>query len=199
MKTPNFNSSRRENLGFAEAVVQYIATLLTPRGFTCTEQTLYSVKFQSPNVTFAVFHDPVSYEIDLVYARQAAPSERYDLRNMLDALLGPGHEKQAYFQASEPDHVVASVKTIAGLLQRYGETVLDGDPTVYQRIGDLARQHNEVYTKQVVQRPIRKADEDAWQKHDYAKVRDLYDSIEADLTPSEKKRLNYAKSHSPSP
>jgi len=198
MTTHGSNSGRRESLGFTEAVAQYIAPLLIAKGFTCAEQTVYSVKFQSPDVALAVFHDPVSYEIDLVYALQASPSERYDLRNMLDMVLGPDQQQQVYFQASERDRVVASIKTIADYLRKYGEKVLMGHPTTYQRIGEAARRRNEAYTRQVVQWPIRQAAEDAWQKHDYAKVRDLYEPIEDDLTPVEQKRLNYARSHSPS-
>lgn len=74
--------------------------------------------------------------------------------------------------------------------------MLAGDPAAYERIGEAARQHNEAYTKQVVQRPIREAAESAWEKRDYATVRALYEPIEGDLTPVEKKRLDYAKSHS---
>jgi hypothetical protein len=196
MTTQDSNSGRRESLGFAEAVGQYIAPLLIARGFACMEQTLYSVKFQSPKVALAVFHDPVSYEIDLVYALQATPSGRYDLRNMLDAMLGSDHKEQAYFQASEHDRVVASIQAIAGYLRKYGEKVLTGDPAAYQRIGKLSRRHNEAYTKQVVQQPIRQAAQEAWQKRDYPKVRALYEAMEGDLTPVEKKRLAYAKAHS---
>jgi hypothetical protein len=196
MTAKDSNNGRRESLGFAEAVAQYIAPLLTAKGFTRTEQTAYSVRFQSPAVALAVFHEPVSYELDLVYALQAAPSERYNLCDMLDTVLGIGHKEQAFFQASEHDRVVYCIKAIADYLRKYGDKVLIGDPTVYQRMREVTRRRNEAYTKQVVQQPIRQAAEDAWQKHDYAKVRDLYEPIEDDLTPVEKKRLDYAKSHS---
>lgn len=196
MTAMDSNSGRRGSLSFTEAVAQYIAPLLIAKGFTCTEQTAYSVKFQSPDVALAVFHEPASYELDLVYALQAAPSERYSLRDMLDTVLGIGHTEQAYFQASEHDRVVYCIKAIADHLRKYGDKFLIGDPTVYQRMREATRRRNEAYTKQVVQQPIRQAAEDAWQKHDYAKVRDLYERIEDDLTPVERKRLSYAKSHS---
>ena len=187
------NSGKRERLGFAEAVSEYISPVLADRGFTCIEATPYSVKFQSPNVALTVFHDLISYEIDVVYARQADPSQRYDLRNMLDAA---GSKEPIFFQASTYDRIIEAMKTIADLLRKYGGDVLAGNLASFQRIGETAQDRNAAYTKEVVQKPIRKAAEDAWQKRDYAKVRDLYGPIEADLTAVEKKRLDYARSHS---
>jgi hypothetical protein len=71
-----------------------------------------------------------------------------------------------------------------------------GDHSTYQRIVKEVNARSEAYTKKVVQEPIRTAAQVAWQGRDYAKVRELYESIEADLTPIEGKRLYYAKSHS---
>ncbi len=60
---------------------------------------------------------------------------------------------------------------------------------------EVAQVRNGAYTKQVVQQPIRKAAEEAWRHHDYAKVRELYESIKADLTSVETTKLKYAKDH----
>ncbi len=191
------NNGKREQLGFVEAVSEYIAPVLAERGFACVEATPYSVKFQSHNVALAVFHEPVSYEIDLVYALQAVPSERYNLCDMLDMVLGLGHKEQTFFQASEHDRIVYCIKVIADYLRKYGEKVLIGDPTIYQRMREVTRLRNDAHEKQAARQSICRAVEEAWQKRDYAKVRELYGPIEADLTPAEKKRLNYARSHSP--
>lgn len=196
MTAQNTDSRNRERLGFAEAVRHYIAPVLTARCFTCSEATPYVVKFTSPTVVLALSHAPVSYEIQVTLARKAAPSQLYTLRDILDLALGPEHKDQGFFQASERGRVFECVRAIGDILSKYGETVLPGEPAVYERMDETARHRNEAYTKQVVQGPIRKAAEKAWQEHDYAKVRDLYDSIEPDLTPVERKRLEYAKSHS---
>jgi hypothetical protein len=81
------------------------------------------------------------------------------------------------------------------LFREYGAGALTGDIDTYQRLGAEAETRSEVYTKKVVQEPIRTAAIAAWQRHDYAKVKELYESIAADLTAVEKKRLEYAKSH----
>jgi hypothetical protein len=179
--------------------MQHIAPLLTANGFTCTDRTQYWVKFESPDVLFAVFHEPASYEIYPAFARRTEPTENYGLDDLLGALLGPDQAERPFFQASEHDRVATCVKAIAALLQQHGAAVLNGDPITYRHIADFGRQQREAYTKQVVNEPLRKAAEDAWQQRDYAKVRAVYESIESDLNPWEKRRLEYAKSHSPLP
>jgi hypothetical protein len=185
----------RERLGFAKAVAAHIAPVLAAQGFACTEATSYVVRFESAEVMLAISHDRLSYEIEVTFARKTDPSQQDTLCDMLDAVLGPGHKEQVFFQASDPDRVVACVKAISELLRNYGQSVLAGESAIYQRMAEVARLRNGAYTKQVVQTPIRKAAEEAWQRHDYPKVRELYESIEADLTPTEKTKLKYAKDH----
>jgi hypothetical protein len=176
-------------------VEEYIAPVLAAQGFACTEATPYVVKFESAEVALAISHDRLSYEIEVAFLCKADLSQKCTLRDMLDAVRGPSHKESEFFQASEPDRVVMCVKAIAELLQKYGQSVLAGEPAVYQWTRESARLRNEAYTKQVVQQPIRKAAEEAWQHHDYRKVRHLYESIESDLVPLEQKRLKYAKEH----
>lgn len=185
----------RERLGFTEAVVAHIAPVLTAQGFICIEATPYVVRFESAEMAFDISHDRLSYEVELIFVRKADPSQQYSLRDMLDGVLGPTHREQDFFQASDPDRVVACVKTIAELIQKYGQSALTGEPATYRRMAKVARHRNEVYTKQVVQTPVRKAAEEAWHHHDYPKVRELYESIESDLTSTEKAKLKYAKDH----
>jgi hypothetical protein len=141
-------------------------------------------------------HDPTSYEIEVTFTRKANPSQQCNLRDMLELASAPSRKYGVFFQASQPERVVECVQTIAGLLREYGKSVLTGEPTAFERLAEISRLHNEAYTKEVVQKPIRKAAEEAWRDHDYLTVRNLYGSIEADLTPSERKKLEYAESHS---
>jgi hypothetical protein len=185
----------RENLNFAKAVAGHLTPLLSAHGFACTESTRHMVKFQSPQVEAVVTHDRLSYEIEIAFARRAEPARRCTLPDMVNAALGPGHKQQTFFQASKAEDVAWCVKIIAELLEKYGHAVLDGERATYQRIEEMARVQNAAYTKQVVQQPVRQKAESAFENHDYTKARELYRSIESDLTPLEKKRLKYAEGH----
>jgi hypothetical protein len=196
MTIENSNSEKRESLGFAEAVAEYIAPMLAAQGFACTETTSYVVRFESAQVVLVVSHDRLSYEIQVTFARKADMAGRYVLGQMRNLTIEPDRCEQVFFQASERSRVFDCVRSIANILREYGEAALTGEPAVYERMGEAARLRNAAYTNRILQEPIRKAAEKAWQEHDYVKVRDLYDPIEADLTPTERKRLEYAKSHS---
>lgn len=190
MVTQNCHREEREHLGFVEAVLRHIEPVLMPRGFRRTEQSCYVVMYESAMVFLQVIHDPMSYDLGIESWRRAEPSARFTLGGLL-ASVG---EYQG-FQASTPDGVNTAVMEIADLLRRYGMEALAGDPKTYQRLVKEAEARSESYTNEVVQEPIRAAAHAAWQRHDYAKVCRLYESIAADLTPVERKRLAYAKSH----
>jgi hypothetical protein len=191
MGTQDCRREEREHLGFAEAVLRHIEPVLVPLGFGRTEQSCYAVMYESAKVFLQVIHDPMSYGIGIEFWRLAEPSERCTL----GGLLASAGEYRS-FQSSTPDGVNTAIVEIADLLRRYGTEALTGDPRTYQRLVKDAEARSEAYTKEVVQQPIRTAAHAAWQKRDYAKVRELYESIDADLTPVERKRLDYAKSHS---
>lgn len=190
---------RREELGFTQAVTQYIGPVLARKGFVCTEQTPYWVKFRSSAVRFDVYHEPLSFEIYISYGRVDRPLERYNLLNMLDAILGPGDRLRGFFQASTREGIVESIKKIADLLTSYGEPALTGDPVSYQRIAEAWQQETNRTGKYLLQGPIREQAETAWKGHDYQRARDLYERIEADLTPLEKARLEYARKQARKP
>ncbi len=194
MTAKKFNDTERESLGFAEAIHEHITPLVVAKGFVCTDQTLYSATFQSPNVIMTVVHEPLSYEIELSYALRNTPSERYNLSDLLDTVLGTGHNLQTFFQASERHQINYCVKTVADYLLKYGEKMLVGNVAMYQKIKEATRRRSVSHTKEVVQRPVRIAAEAAWKEHNYATVRQLYEPIERDLTPAERRRLDYARS-----
>jgi hypothetical protein len=193
MATQVENHEARKRLRFAEVAVENFTPILIVHGFVCTEITPYLVRFESTDVQLTIIHDPISYEIGLFVARRNDPSRRFGLRDILEIALGTAQNIGCVFQASDPDRVAAAVKAIAESLGKCGTGVLTGAPVVYQRMADISRARADAYTKEVVQSPLREAAKEAWLRHDYARIRELYESIEADLTPSERRRLKYAK------
>jgi len=191
MGTQDCQRKEREHLGFAEAVLRHIEPVLAPLGFRRTEQSCYVFMYESAKVFLQVIHDPMSYAIGIEFWRLAKPSERCTL----GGLLASAGEYRS-FQASTPDGVNTAIVEIADLLRRHGRESLTGAPGTYERLVKDIEARSEAYTKEIVQQPIRTAAHAAWQRGDFAKVRELYESIDADLTPVERKRLDYAKSHS---
>ncbi len=121
----------------------------------------------------------IRFEIDVGLARRAGASDRHSLGDILEYASAPGGKERAFFQASEPGRVAYCVQAIGELLREYGTTILAGEPTAFDRMAEMSDRRNAAYTKEIVQRPIRTAAEEAWRKHDYLKVRNLYSRIQA--------------------
>ena len=195
MNTHGNNEKLRNQLGFAEAVTAHIAPILATEAFVCTEATESIVKFESPKVVLSLSHNRRDYQIEVALILRANPLLKCTLHDIVNAECGPNGKEQSFFQASNPDRIVACAQAIAEVLTKYGQSVLAGEPVAFERTVKLARLRDEKFTKRVVQQPILKAAEEAWGRRDYGKVRTLYESIEKDLGPVEQNRLKYAKDH----
>jgi hypothetical protein len=112
---------------------------------------------------------------------------------MLHAELGTKCDVKDFFQASNYEGVEKIIEMISNYLQSYGKPTLKGEPQSYERMKKVADFRNEEYTRRVVTDPIRKSADEAWKKHDYAKVEILYESLGEYLSPLELKRLEYVK------
>jgi len=189
------DTAQREHLRFVDAVDKHIAPVLRKYGFTCAIAGPYEVEFRSPAVTLRLTHDRLSYEIEARFAQAADPSRTYGLSDLLRLSLGPIRQEQGVFQASSPQGVDKCLRDIGVILTEHGTSILSGDDDAFHQMGQLARVHDEIHTKEIVQEPVRHAAEEAWRVHGYATVVELYGSIEDSLTLVEKKRLAYARQH----
>ncbi len=184
------NTASRDKLGFVKAVNLYIEPLLVSSGFVRTAATNCLVAYRSPDVVLTVVHDRLSYDVGIEFSRLDDP----DLRGTLGGLLAMKGESLG-FQASTPERLESVLKRMAGLLEEHGGPVLAGDDEVFRALVADTKIRSEVYTRSVVQKPVRQAADDAWRKREFARVVDLYESIEVDLTAVELSRLQYARSH----
>lgn len=73
-----------------------------------------------------------------------------------------------------------------------GEVQLQRTPRLVRLVVLAGRARS---TKDVVQRSVREVADQPWHAKNYAKVRELYESIHDDLSIVERKRLEYAEKH----
>jgi len=187
----------RADLGFSEAVQGAFGFLVAEFGFRITESNPTLVRYESERVFLNVYHGRRSYEIDVEIGRlPLVERRRYRLPDVLGAIAGLEDKRDTYFQASNGPVVERCVRAIADLVAKHYGPVLRGEPAVFDSIGAYTAERDAAYTKEVVQRPVRAAADKAWRAKDYEKVRELYGSIRNDLSPVERKRLDYAERHS---
>jgi hypothetical protein len=190
MKGPN----KRASLGFAEAVRAAFDEYLGNLGYRCVESDPTLVRYKSNSTFVNVYHGRTSYEIGLEVGQVSDPEGiRYRLPDILDGVLGPGHAVKTYFQASTRAAVLSCVASIARAVRMHLQPVLQGDPNGLKRIAILARHRDGEVTKKYVQGPVREKADYAWRRKDFERVKQLYESLEPDLTEVEMKRLEYAR------
>ena len=185
----------RHSLGFAESVKNAFSFLAENFGFRERVAAATLVRYESDKMFLNVYHGRQSYELGVeVGCLHDAEAYRYRLPEVLGAFLGGvRHQNAYYFQASDRGSVRRCAEAAASLVEQHYGAVLEGDPLALKRLEAFTSGRNDEYTREVVQRPTRDSAERAWQGKDYSTVVELYGSIRSDLTPVERKRLEYAE------
>lgn len=185
----------RSVLGFAEAVANAFRFLVEDFGFKVVDTDATLVRYESDRVFLNVYHGRRSYEIGVeVGYLHERDANKYRLPEVLGAILGESGQQNAYYlQSSNRDGVRRCVETAAGLVEEHYGPVLRGDPIALERVKVFSSKRNEDYTREVVQQPIRDSADRAWRAKDFAMVAQYYGSIRKDLTPTERRRLEYAE------
>lgn len=185
----NNRMNDRRALRFKEAVHTLLEPLLIRHGFVPIEHTLHVVRFDSPHVSVALFHQPLSYELDLEALYKDRPDRHFSLPDVVEAADG---REPTFLQASTPDRVFQCVDAITQLIDKYGQGLLRGDAATFDRMVEVMDRRSRNLTIEVTDSPIRESAETAWNSKNYGDVKRLYESVAGGLTNVEKKRLEYA-------
>jgi len=187
----------RAELGFVEAAQAAFSFLVEDRGFRLVRlEPPTFLRYESDTIFVNIYHGRQSYELNVEIGRIADPMGRsYRLPEVLGALFGWDDRRRTYFQASSSPVVRRCIETIADLVTRHYQQVLMGDREALDRIAAHTAEKAHMLEKEAVQRRVRGAAEKAWRAKNYAKVRELYESIRDDLSLVERKRLEYAEKH----
>lgn len=177
---------------FKVAVLSSFAFLGEQFGFDCTDASDFSVQYKSDSLTITIWHDPYSYEADLTFFRTAFEECRYSLSELM-TLYGVEFEwGGTYAQASTPKALRKVITAIAVTLFQHGVALLNDDPMVFEQLADQSRQSA---ARAKLDEISKKADT-AWRMKDYAGLIRLLEPIQAQLSPHETKRLEYARKRS---
>lgn len=185
----------RSALGFAGAVTDAFGFLVEDFGFKVVGTDATLVRYESDRMLLNVYHGRRSYEIGVEVGHlHERDAYHYRLPEVLGAILGESGQQNAYyFQSSSRDGVRSCVEAAARLVKENYGPLLRGDPIALKRVQVFSSRRNEEYTREVVQQPIRESADRAWRAKDFAMVVQCYGSIRKDLTPTERRRLEYAE------
>jgi hypothetical protein len=186
----------RELLGFKDAVLAGFE-FLSSYGLKPKKREATLVRYESKKTFVEVYHGHSSFEIGISVGRRDRP-ERYGLDYVVSwagkaAWEAEGFGRGVMFQVSSREGVDQIVPKVAGLLQKYGEPFLRGDPEFYDTLAKANERASMEYTRRQMIEDTRKDAEYAWAEKNYARVAELYQPLREDLTIIEAKRLAYAE------
>jgi hypothetical protein len=193
----------RAQLRFEEEVLDSFSFLRTEFGFRVVESELTRVRYESDKVFVNVYHGRSSYElgceIGLFHEHgnanaEVIPENAYSIWEIARMQSAPKITKHTFYQASTRDTIGQLVPRLADLLRTWGEPALSGDPAFYQTLEHAHSKWFEEYQRETKLTRIRQQLLVAWRARDFSRVVSLLTPVAHDLTPSELRKLEYARS-----
>jgi hypothetical protein len=186
----------RWQLGFKDAVLSSFEFLRT-YGFRVVEEDVTFVRYESAAAFVNVYHGRGSFEIGVEIGRLERP-EKYGLDYIVSwagkqAWEAEGFGRGTMFQVSTREGVQNFVPKVAQLVKRYGDDFLSGSAAFYGELQKANDRASVAYEREQMLTRIRKEADAAWAAKEFARVAELLQPIQADLTEIEGKRLAYAE------
>jgi hypothetical protein len=164
---------------------------------TVSKKTLFTrIRYRRGSLFLDVWFDTYSYEIDVatgLISKSGKERCSYGMAEVLEASLGHNHKITTFYQSSTPEGVRECVQSLASVVEKHYQPVLNGDEKVFRNIDFVQAEMSEGVMREMRLANIRKEASRAWQKKDFRKVAELYGTIQLNLTPSEAKKLGYAR------
>lgn len=165
-------------------------------GFSLSGENLREVRFQSAEVVVSIVWDDRSGELDVYLAplRGAREGAPYSLRDLLAMEGKDSLEARKPFQVSEEGRLRPFLKQLADDVSKYASRALAGDRMYYRRLSEYRSRQAQSLMKDMKLRQAKAKADEAWKHRNYEQVVSQYESIRAELSASELKKLEIAKS-----
>lgn len=184
----------RERLGFKEQVLKHFNYLTEEYGFRCVEAKVTFVRYESKEVFVNVYHGRSSFELGFEIGLLLKNCDNFERKVTLSEIMElAGEADSSFCQASNKEGVEKCVSKIAGLVRQHAVNALKGDRSTFELLFDIQHQKSDRYIKSMELERMREKAEEAWHSKKYHEVVKTYEPFKGDLTPSEMKKLEYAR------
>jgi hypothetical protein len=193
-------SKERAGLGFREAAISAFAFLVKDFAFSCVQQQVTYVRYESNLVCVNVYHGRASFELNVEIGERVVGGDirenPFTIGEILHFVNPEEAENYRPYQVSTTESVPKFVNELARLVKEYAMSALMGDHDFFQRVSEIRHQRSEELLRGWELTRVRGEVETAWNEKDLKRVIELYDPVKEYLSPSEIKKLEYAKKRS---
>jgi hypothetical protein len=136
-----------------------------------------------------------SFELSIDLGRVGKSDEPpFNFGEVLRSANAPS-DVAASYEVTSAEVLARSLERLAQSLWRFGPDLLRGEPLAFQRIVRQRETEGVEFANATKLKRARAVAQDAWDRGDYQMVVDTFELLERSLSPSEKKRLEYARKH----
>jgi len=185
--------SEYEFITTVQSEFSYLSTV----GFKCVKATPTFVRFESADLYVNVYHGESSYEIGAEVGQLDARGDinNYSISELIRITDSEEANKYRNFMATNPDAVVTGLKRLSAIFEKYGGPFLTGDVQLFRKLEQHKREWSKKFSLEILSKQVRPKAEEAFREKRYDEALRLYESIESELSPAEKKRLRYCRDH----
>jgi hypothetical protein len=183
---------------FIDTVHQHFDPLANQYGLKCVTSSPKIVRFENGKVFLQVNFDAYrSYEIGVEIGEipaSAKTAERvFNLAEILRLRSSPDATYVERLQVSKPGILLDAICRLSRLVAQHATGLLSGDAGDFAQVANHRDKECAAYALARDLRYARSDAEKAWTSKNYVTVVNSYKPWEANLTPSEKKRLSFAE------
>ncbi len=175
-------------------------SFLESGGYSLTRVAASHVQYETESSIVSISWERRSGELNVSLGLQPAKGDRLDLFSLTDLLKMlnvDAPEARMPFQVSDESKLGPFLDQLAKDLQTFAAPTLAGDRMFYRRLETFRGHRAHQLTLSMELSRIRARAEVAWQKRDFGALIALYGPVEAQLTDSERAKLQYARKHLP--
>lgn len=170
-------------------------SFLSASGFWQAAAASNRVRYESQHAYVTIFHEELSYEIDLEIGSIDQPSLCFP-RSTIMLLFDPeklGLPESRSYVAQTAEEIARGVSRLASQFAGYVHAGLFDDPKLFEHLRDVSARRLRERAEAIELSDMRQKLEVAWREKNYAKVVALLEPMSSELTGSELKKLEFSK------
>jgi hypothetical protein len=184
----------RSRVTFGNAAANAFGFLVSDYGYTLTSQTDSIVAFANAPMLLQVLRDSRSYMV-YVEVTRSDRNESFVLHEVLQ-VVAPNEAPNAHCSGANSSKLLNCLARLSQLCRDHLRNVLTADEDTLERLAVSAKRARDQYTLEAQYGALKDLANDAWDRKDWERARELYERARPALSPTEQRRLDFiVKSH----
>lgn len=178
---------------FNEVVRAAFAFLVSSYRFRLVEERENYFRFENDRVVVVLVYDRLrSYEISVALGLKGDAQPLFDLPEVLRSRGVAAEQQPAGYQTASDEVVRRLIAQMSSVLTQHGAELLSGDSLAWRKLNALRDAECLEFAQRHALGFARSKADAAWEKKDFPGVVAALSPLQALLSPTERKRLEYA-------